>query len=163
MTLIIGIDPGSRFTGYGLIRAEAHRQVYVSSGHLNLLSFPPAERLRQIFLGLQKIMDDYQPQEAAIERVFMHKSIDSALKLGQARGAAIVALNVPITEYAAREVKQSLVGHGAAKKEQVAFMVARILNLSGKLQSDAADALAIAICHAQSRRLRQLRELSRSR
>ncbi len=156
MTLIIGIDPGSRFTGYGLIRVQANRHLYVASGHLNLTSFPPTERLRQIYLGLQQIILEYQPQEAAIERVFMHKSIDSALKLGQARGAAIVALDMPLSEYAAREVKQSLVGHGAAKKEQVAFMVGRILNLTGKLQPDAADALAIALCHAQGRALRAL-------
>jgi crossover junction endodeoxyribonuclease RuvC len=100
---------------------------------------------------LREVIQQYQPEEAAIEQVFMHENPGSALKLGQARGAAIVALTIPVAEYSARQVKQSVVGHGAAKKEQVQHMVGRLLNISEKLQADAADALAIALCHAHTR------------
>lgn len=155
MTVIIGIDPGSRRTGYGVIRLQGNRHIYLTSGHLDVSSYPLAERLRQIFLGLQEIMQSYQPDEAAIEQVFMHENPGSALKLGQARGAAIVALAMPVNEYSARQVKKSVVGNGAAKKEQVQFMVQRLLNLSGKLQADAADALAVALCHAHVRNLQK--------
>jgi crossover junction endodeoxyribonuclease RuvC len=151
MTIIIGIDPGSRRTGYGVIKLIGYRHVYITSGCLNLISYPHGERLRQIYLGLQKVIDIHQPEEAAIEQVFMHENPNSALKLGQARGAAIVALNVPISEYSAREVKKSIVGHGAASKEQIQFMVKRLLNVEGAIQADAADALAVAICHAHLR------------
>jgi crossover junction endodeoxyribonuclease RuvC len=120
------------------------------------MSYPTCERLRQIFLGLQAIIQSYQPQEAAIEQVFMQENANSALKLGQARGAAIVALTIPVSEYSARQVKKSVVGHGAANKDQVQFMVKRLLNLSGSLQPDAADALAVALCHAHARGLRHL-------
>lgn len=151
MTVIIGIDPGSRYTGFGIIRLQGNRQIYLASGNINLTSFPPSERLRQIYLSLQKIVQTYQPHEAAIEQIFMHANPNSALKLGQARGAAIVALDMPITEYSAREVKKSVVGNGGADKEQVKYMVQRLLNFAGELQADAADALAVALCHAQSR------------
>jgi crossover junction endodeoxyribonuclease RuvC len=156
MTTIIGIDPGSRRTGYGVIRVEGNRHIYLTSGYLDLTSYPTCERLRQIFLGLKQIIESYQPQEAAIEQVFMHENPNSALKLGQARGAAIVALDMRVAEYSARQVKKSVVGHGAAGKEQVQFMVQRLLNLTGTLQTDAADALAIALCHAHARNLRNL-------
>ena len=92
MTVIIGIDPGSRRTGYGVIRLDGNRHIYLTSGYLNLIPFPSNERLRQIFLGLQQIIQSWQPQEAAIEQIFMQDNPNSALKLGQARGAAIVAL-----------------------------------------------------------------------
>lgn len=156
MTIIIGIDPGSRRTGYGIIRLEGNRHIYLTSGHLDLTSFSANERLRQIFLGLQQIMQSHQPHEAAIEQIFMQENPNSALKLGQARGAAIVALDVPVEEYSARQVKKSVVGHGGATKDQVQFMVKRLLNLSGDLQPDAADALAVALCHAQARGMRKL-------
>jgi crossover junction endodeoxyribonuclease RuvC len=156
MTIIIGIDPGSQRTGYGVIRLDGNRHIYVDSGHLSLTQFESVDRLRQIFLGLQKIMQLYQPHEAAIEQIFMHRNPHSALKLGQARGAAMVALDIPITEYAAREIKKSVVGHGGAAKEQVQFMVKRLLNLSQQLQADAADALAVALCHAHARNLKRL-------
>jgi crossover junction endodeoxyribonuclease RuvC len=158
MTVIIGIDPGSRRTGYGIIRLEGNRHIYVASGHLNVLSYPVNERLRYIYLGIQQVMQSYQPHEAAIEQVFMKDNPNSALKLGQARGAAIVALTIPLAEYSAREVKKSVVGHGGADKEQVQYMVKRILNLSGDLQADAADALAIALCHAHARNVKKLIE-----
>ncbi len=156
MTTIIGIDPGSRRTGYGVIRLEGNRHIYVTSGHLDVSKFDFNDRLRHIYLGIRQVLDLYQPQEASIEQVFMHENPGAALKLGQARGAAIVALDLPLAEYSARQVKQSVVGKGAAKKDQVQYMVQRLLNISGTLQADAADALAIAICHAQSRHLRQL-------
>ena len=155
MTTIIGIDPGSQRTGYGIIRLDGNRQYYIASGFINLTSYPPLERPQQIYLGLKTIIDTHQPQEAAIEQVFMHENPGSALKLGQARGAAIVALTMPVSEYSARQVKKSVVGHGAAAKDQVQFMVKRLLNITGTLQVDAADALAIALCHAQSRALRK--------
>lgn len=156
MTVIIGIDPGSRRTGYGIIKLDGNRHTYLTSGYLDVAAYPVAERLRKIFLGLQEIMQNHQPHEAAIEQVFMQDNPGSALKLGQARGAAIVALDISVAEYSAREVKKSIVGNGAATKDQVQFMVKRLLNISGKLQPDAADALAIALCHAFSRNMRKL-------
>lgn len=156
MTVIIGIDPGSRRTGYGVIRLEGNRYCYLASGYLNLINYEPHERLRQIYLGIKQITTSHQPIEAAIEQVFMHKNPSSALKLGQARGAAIVALDIPVVEYSARQVKQSVVGNGAAAKDQVQFMVQRLLNLKGTLQADAADALAIALCHATARNFKRL-------
>lgn len=155
MTVIIGIDPGSRRTGYGIIRLDGNRHVYLASGYLNLLTFSSHERLRQIYLGLQQIMQAYQPHEAAIEQVFMKENPNSALKLGQARGAAIVALDIPVAEYSARAVKKSVVGSGAADKSQVQYMVKRLLNIGGSLQPDAADALAVALCHAHARGMKK--------
>lgn len=152
MTTIIGIDPGSRYTGYGVIRCEGNQSIYVDSGCLCLIeSVTVAERLQKIFSGLREIIQRYQPNEAAIEQIFMHDNPHSALKLGQARGAAIVALEMPLMEYSARQVKQSVVGYGAASKKQVQHMVQRLLNLSERPQADAADALAIALCHAHLR------------
>lgn len=156
MTVIIGIDPGSRRTGYGVIRLLGNRHVYLTSGYLDLSSFPVCERLRKIYLGLQEVIASWQPVEAAIEQIFMKDNPNSALKLGQARGAAIVALDMPVEEYSARAVKKSVVGTGAATKDQVQFMVKRLLNLTGTLQPDAADALAVALCHAHVRNLRKL-------
>lgn len=151
MTIIIGIDPGSRKTGYGVINIEGNRTTHVAHGCLALKGEAMAERLQQIFANLREIITLYRPEEAAIEQVFMHENPSSALKLGQARGAALVALSMPVMEYSARSIKQAIAGYGAASKEQVQQMVKQILNLSGKLQADAADALAIAICHAHSR------------
>ena len=154
MTIILGIDPGSRITGYGVIRVEKNRHVYLTSGSLKLTADSLTQRLQQIFLGLQKVIQTYEPAEAAIEQVFMHQNPGSALKLGQARGAAIVATanhEIPVAEYSARQVKQSVVGYGAAKKEQVQHMVQRLLNYTEELQADEADALAIALCHANTR------------
>lgn len=152
MTTIIGIDPGSRRTGYGIIRVEGNRHIYISSGYIDVTDFLVTERLRQIYVGLQQILQTYKPLEAAIEQIFMHENANSALKLGQARGAAIVAMEtLPIAEYSARQVKQSVVGKGAAQKTQVQFMVSKLLGISGKLQADAADALAVALCHAHAR------------
>lgn len=151
MTIIIGIDPGSRFTGYGVIQWEGNQTRYLDSGCLSVASVSISERLQKIFTGLQSIIQLHQPHEAAIEQVFMHQNPGSALKLGQARGAAIVALGSIVSEYSARQVKQSVVGYGAADKKQVQHMVKKLLNISIELQADAADALAVALCHAHMR------------
>ena len=153
---IIGIDPGSRHTGIGIVDVDAAgRTCHVFHTALNLVGNEDfARRLKQIFDELGAIVARYAPQEAAIERVFMARNPDSALKLGQARGAAICAVvqhGVGVTEYAAREVKQAVVGTGAGDKTQVQHMVGVLLELPGKLQADAADALAIALAHAHTR------------
>ena len=158
MTVIIGIDPGSRRTGYGVIRLEGNRHIYVTSGYLDVSAHVVSERLRRIYLGISEVMMTFGPHEAAVEAVFMHENPNSALKLGQARGAAMVALTVPVAEYSPREIKKSVVGNGGASKDQVQFMVQRLLNLKTPLQADAADALAVALCHAQARGLRKLLE-----
>lgn len=154
MTLILGIDPGSRVTGYGLIREHNRQLHYVDSGCIRTSEGEFSGRLLQIFNGICHLMEQFNPSEVAIEQVFMHKNPNSALKLGHARGVAIVACashRVKVSEYSAREVKQSVVGYGAAEKEQVNHMVVHLLMLSNSPQSDAADALAIAICHSHMR------------
>ena len=154
MTLVLGIDPGSRVTGYGLIKECNNQLQYVDSGCIRTGDGDFSSRLLQIFNGICHLMDEYNPNEVAIEQVFMHKNASSALKLGHARGVAMVACashRININEYSAREVKQSLVGYGAAEKEQVKQMVVNLLMLSKSPQSDAADALGIAICHIHKR------------
>lgn len=153
---IVGIDPGSQRTGVGIIDvAEDGRSAHVFHTAINLLAADDfAARLKRLFDALGEILATYAPQEAAIERVFMAKNPDSALKLGQARGAAICALaqhGLGISEYAAREVKQAVVGTGAGDKAQVQHMIGLLLDIPGRLQADAADALAIAIAHAHTR------------
>ncbi len=165
--LILGIDPGSRITGYGVINAVGARIEYVASGCIRISGDLLAERLRQVYAGVTEVIEHYQPQEMAIEQVFMSKNADSALKLGQARGVAIVAganQSLPVAEYAARRVKQSVVGNGGADKNQVQHMVAHLLKLPGLPQADAADALAIALCHAHTNagQVPQARSRSRS-
>lgn len=151
MARILGIDPGSRITGYGLIDDAAPGMKYIASGCIRIEADHFPERLKQIFDGLSEIIREYQPDQLAIEQVFMHKNADSALKLGQARGAAICAGQVgglPVFEYAARQVKQALVGKGNAEKSQVQHMVKILLSLKGDIQIDASDALGICLCHA---------------
>jgi len=138
-------------TGYGIIRLEGNQSFHLYHGCIRLTASDDHTRLHQIFAGLKEIIQRYEPHEAAIEQIFMHQNPNSALKLGQARGAAMAAIEIPIAEYSARQVKQSVVGFGAAKKEQVQHMVKRLLNINEKLQADAGDALAIALCHAHSR------------
>lgn len=155
MALILGIDPGSRKTGFGIINVIGSKQEYITSGVIRMKDTDelPA-RLKVIFDSLTQIIEQYCPQEMAIEQVFMAKNASSALKLGQARGAAIVAAtaqNVPVSEYEARKVKQSVVGNGAADKLQVQHMVKTLLRLPAVPQEDAADALAVALCHANTR------------
>ncbi len=154
MALILGIDPGSRVTGYGIIRASGARQEYVSSGCIRTtdkVTLP--EKLDEIFSGVSQIINEFVPEELAIEKIFMSRSAESALKLGHARGVAIVAAvnqGLPVFEYEARKVKQAVVGTGAATKEQVQHMVQTLLKLPGRPQADAADALAIALCHVNT-------------
>lgn len=151
MALILGIDPGSRVTGYGIIKASGARQEYVSSGCIRTTDKAPLpEKLDEIFSGISQIINEFVPDELAIEKIFMSRSAESALKLGHARGVAIVAgvnQGLPVFEYEARKVKQAVVGTGAATKEQVQHMVQMILKLPARPQEDAADALAIALCH----------------
>lgn len=151
MSIIIGIDPGSRITGYGVIQAEQNHYKHIAHGSIYLNEKSLFLKLKTIFLTIQDILQQFNPNEAAIEQVFMHQNPGSALKLGQARGAAIVALTVPVVEYSARQVKLAMVGYGAATKEQIQHMVKRLLNISEAIQADAADALAIALCHAFSK------------
>ncbi|AYA68632.1 MULTISPECIES: crossover junction endodeoxyribonuclease RuvC [unclassified Acinetobacter] len=153
MSLIIGIDPGSRLTGYGIIQKEGQKLIFVDAGTIRTETAEMPERLKRIFAGIDRIVKFHGPTEAAVEQVFMAQNPDSALKLGQARGAAIAALvnlDLQVAEYTARQIKQSVVGYGAADKEQVQMMVMKLLNLSIKPQQDAADALAAAICHAHA-------------
>lgn len=148
---ILGIDPGSRLTGYGIIEDSPRGYRYIASGSIRIKADYFPDRLKQIFDGILEIVDNYQPEQMAIEQVFMHKNADSALKLGQARGAAICAVQtkgLPVFEYAARQVKQAVVGKGAADKIQVQHMVKILLNVQGELSLDASDALGIGICHA---------------
>ncbi|WP_299982637.1 crossover junction endodeoxyribonuclease RuvC [uncultured Pseudoteredinibacter sp.] len=153
---VLGIDPGSLKTGFGVIDVHGSRNAYVSSGVIRLPADRPLpERLKIIFDSMLEVIDEYRPAEIAVEQVFMSKSAGSALKLGQARGAAIVAgtfRDIPIAEYEAKKVKQSVVGSGAADKQQMQHMTKTLLKLSDVPQEDAADALAVALCHINSRR-----------
>lgn len=155
MTIILGIDPGSRITGYGLIKETNRKIEYIDSGCIR--TSPDGElshKLLQIYDGICQLMDHYSPNEVAIEQVFMHQNPSSALKLGHARGVAMVAAashRVKVSEYSARAIKQTVVGYGAAEKDQVNHMVVQLLMLNSSPQSDAADALAIAICHSHMR------------
>lgn len=156
--LILGIDPGSRITGFGVIEVTPGCIRYVTSGCIRVAgeSFP--QRLKEVFDGVRQISQHYQPDCMAIEKVFVHKNVDSALKLGQARGAAICAAlerELTVYEYTPTEVKKSVVGKGRAAKGQVQHMVTALLRLPGMPQEDAADALAIALCHAHTHDIRQ--------
>ncbi|KAB7772264.1 crossover junction endodeoxyribonuclease RuvC [Xanthomonas maliensis] len=156
MIRILGIDPGSQRTGIGIIDVDAGgRSRHVYHAPLLLLGEGDfAQRLKRLLHGLSEVIETYRPQEVAIEKVFVGKSADSALKLGQARGAAICAAvlrDLAVHEYAATEIKLALVGRGGADKGQVQHMVGLMLQLQGKLQADAADALAVAITHAHVR------------
>ncbi|ESP90281.1 MULTISPECIES: crossover junction endodeoxyribonuclease RuvC [Pseudoalteromonas] len=153
MAVILGIDPGSRFTGYGVIEHQGAKFKYLGSGCIKVGEHDFPTRLKMIFQGISQLIEQFSPDSFAIEQVFMAHNPDSALKLGQARGAAIVAAtmqDVIVHEYSARQIKQAVVGTGGANKTQVQEMVKRILKLPGTPQADAADALAIAICHAHS-------------
>lgn len=149
---ILGIDPGLRSTGFGVIEKKANALTYIASGCVKTdaaLSLP--HRIKTLLDGIGEVVATYQPQQAAVEIVFVNVNPQSTLLLGQARGAAISALvlaNLSVAEYTALQVKQAVVGHGKAAKEQVQQMVMRLLNLSGVPSADAADALACAIAHA---------------
>ena len=155
---ILGLDPGSRRTGFGVIECRGSELLPVAHGCLNVASATPAARLRLIFEGLKALLAEHTPAEVAVERVFVSRNADSALKLGQARGAALCAIpaEVPVFEYAPRAVKLAVVGSGAAEKFQVAQMIRTLLSLGERPAADAADALAVAVCHAHQRRLQGL-------
>ena len=162
---ILGIDPGSRVTGFGVIEVSGNRLAYVASGCVRVQGEDLGQRLKCIFDGIQSVVRQFGPDAASVEQVFVRHNVASALKLGQARGAAICAAaahGVDVFEYTPASVKQAVVGSGRADKSQVQFMIKTLLNLSDFPQQDAADALACAVCHHHtgSRRL-LLREYSR--
>jgi crossover junction endodeoxyribonuclease RuvC len=150
---ILGIDPGLRITGFGVIDKIGQKLVYVASGCIKTPAGDLPPRLKVILESLAEVISSYQPQQVSVEKVFVNVNPQSTLLLGQARGAAICAAvlaNLPVAEYTALQVKQSVVGNGHADKEQVQDMVQRLLALDGKPGADAADALACAICHAHA-------------
>lgn len=148
---VLGIDPGSRITGFGVVSLDAGMTRYVASGCIRAGSGSFMERLKIIFEGVAEVIARYAPETVAVEKVFMARNADSALKLGQARGAAVCAAlqrALPVHEYTALQIKQAVVGHGHAQKTQVQHMVRVLLSLDGLPPTDAADALACALCHA---------------
>jgi len=147
---ILGIDPGSRFTGYGIIDVRGDRATAVHFGVIKAGTGEFPERLGIIFRGIRDLVVEYRPTEVAVENVFVSKNASSALKLGQARGAAICAAiceDLSVAEYSPRSVKQAIVGKGSADKVQVQHMVCVLLQLRETPQEDAADALGVALCH----------------
>ena len=155
MIRILGIDPGSHNTGYGVIDMDGNRAVHVAHGAVMVQGEQLSDKLGQIFRELSAVISEFQPAECAIEKVFMYRNADSALKLGQARGAAITACaerHLSVFEYTANQVKQATVGKGHAAKQQVQYMVKVLLCLTDPPQADAADALAVALCHGHSRK-----------
>ncbi len=157
---ILGIDPGTRITGYGIIAVEGNRLRHVDNGIVKTRSSDPLPlRLKAIYDGLTVVLKEFSPEAVAIEQVFLAKNPKAALTLGHARGTAVIAsvnLNLEVHEYSALQVKSAVVGYGHAAKQQVQHMVKTLLNLPEVAQEDAADALAVAICHANSRTLRQV-------
>ncbi|WP_333587532.1 crossover junction endodeoxyribonuclease RuvC [Phenylobacterium sp.] len=157
---ILGLDPGLRRTGWGVIAVEGARIGHVAHGVIAPRdSLPFAERLLILFDAIAQVVADHQPAEAAVEETFMNNNAASALKLGHARAMALVApakAGLPVAEYAATVVKKAVVGTGGADKDQVAFMIARLLPGARGVSADAADALAVAIAHAHARTARQL-------
>jgi crossover junction endodeoxyribonuclease RuvC len=148
---VLGIDPGSQRTGFGVLDVTGSRLRYVASGVIRTSQADFAARLCEIFRCMQTVVAQYQPQQIAIEKVFVNRNPDSALKLGQARGAAICGTadaNAEVFEYATRQIKQAVVGSGNAEKAQVQLMMRTLLKLDGPVAVDAADALAAAVCHA---------------
>jgi crossover junction endodeoxyribonuclease RuvC len=154
---VLGIDPGSQRTGFGVLDTDGARLTYVASGVIRTTQGEFALRLHEIFRCMRTIVAQYQPHEIAIEKVFVNRNPDSALKLGQARGAAICGTaeaSADVFEYATRQIKQAVVGSGSAEKAQVQLMMRSLLKLDGPVPADAADALAAAVCHALRGRLR---------
>lgn len=151
---ILGLDPGSRLTGWGVIEVDGADCRCLAQGRIEVGSLPVAQRLARIHESVTAVIAEWRPTEAAVERVFVGRNVDSALKLGQARGAALAALgSLEVAEYAPRAVKLATTGYGGAEKLQVAHMMRALLKVEGRLSADAADALAVALCHAQHRRL----------
>ena len=147
---ILGIDPGSQITGFGVIEYRGLKPLYIASGCIRVAKVPLFERLVRIYEGLSEVLTEYDPTMVAIEKIFVHKNVSSALTLGHARGVAVLVMAkaaLPIFEYTPRQIKKSVVGYGAAEKTQVQEMMRLLLGLSGVPQQDAADALAVAMCH----------------
>jgi crossover junction endodeoxyribonuclease RuvC len=163
---ILGIDPGSRLTGFGVIEVNGDQAIAVQHGVIKAGTGEFPERLGIIFAGIRDLIIEHQPGEVAIETVFMSRNAGTALKLGQARGAAIcaaISLDVPVSEYAPRSIKQAIVGRGGADKVQVQHMVMVLLQLKEKLQEDAADALAVALCHQHTQQtLNRMQRMQRT-
>ncbi len=158
MTRVLGIDPGSRVTGYGVIETDGVRSRHLASGCIRTAAGDFPARLGEIFHGVREVLVEWRPQQVAVEQVFVSRNAASALKLGQARGAAIsavVTLDLQVFEYTPAAVKQGLVGNGRAEKEQVQHMVRVILGMQGKMALDESDALAVALCHAHSHATRR--------
>jgi crossover junction endodeoxyribonuclease RuvC len=157
---VLGIDPGSRITGYGVVDKIGNKLVHVDNGAIFTDKAEDfAGRLKRIFDGLSEVIAQYHPDEVAVENIFFSTNVQSALKLGQARGAAIVAAvhaGLPVAEYTALQVKQAVVGQGRAEKGQVQKMLKVLLGLPEIAQEDASDALAVAICHINSHELRKM-------
>lgn len=155
MTILLGIDPGLQRTGWGIIRVTTNQLSFIDCGTIHTdASLPIAERIKQLHDGLQLAIAKHKPAEAAVEETFVNKSGSSTLKLGQARGGLLLTLSLaglPVYEYSANSVKKSVVGSGHADKHQVGTMVKVLLPASNAKQADAADALAVAICHAHHR------------
>lgn len=160
-TRILGIDPGLRSTGFGIIDVEKSRFHYVVSGTITTgpASEPLSKRLQTLFKGICEINEKYQPHQSACEIIFVNSNPQSSLLLGQARGACLTALsfcNLPVAEYSALQLKKSIVGHGHAKKEQMQDMICRLLKLPAYPSKDAADALGLAITHAHAKHMEHL-------
>ena len=154
---VLGIDPGSRCTGYGIVEVQGTQLSYVASGCIRLDGEAELwRRLQAIFTGVTAVIGRYRPQVMAVEQAFLARNVQSTVKLAEARAAAMVAASsceLEVSEYSARQIKQAVVGYGAATKEQVQYMIRQSLQVSGRLQADAADALACAICHACTARM----------
>ena len=163
MIRVIGIDPGSRITGYGVIDTDGFRHSYVTSGFIRVNADTLGDKLGIIFEEVSRVLDRWRPESMAIEQVFVKHNVDSALKLGQARGAAICAAvqaKIPLGEYTPRAIKKAVVGSGAADKHQIQQMTRQLLGLEELPQNDEADALAIAICHAHHLKVKSAGVLS---
>jgi crossover junction endodeoxyribonuclease RuvC len=155
---ILGLDPGSRRTGFGVLEIGPGTQRCLAQGHIEVDGLVVQARLARIHAGVCDLIARFAPTEVAVEKVFVSRNVDSALKLGQARGAALAAIGetIELAEYAPRAIKLAVVGFGGADKMQVAHMMRSVLDIEGRLTADAADALAVALCHAHHRRLRAL-------
>lgn len=156
--IILGIDPGSRITGFGVVWNQGSKNGCITYGEIKTSGETLTEKLLEIYQGILTVINTYRPNEVALEQVFMSQNPNSALKLGQARGAALVAAAtsaLPVSEYSPRQIKQAIVGYGAADKNQMQQMISMLLQLKQKPKPDAADALAIALCHGHSQRFTQ--------
>ncbi len=149
--VVLGVDPGWRTVGYGVIRSDGTRSEHIACGCIHVHRYEGVQRLSYIFKGVSELVEKFTPEALAIEQVFLARNPVVALKLGQARGAAVAAAGqTPVAEYSARHIKLALTGVGTADKEQVSYMVQRLLGIRGEFPADATDALAAALCHAHS-------------